>query len=59
MGQKSGKKVSKGRTYTFYHHGNTMKLVIYDEYFTVTNMNGKTIWYHAEKAAIGKNEGHF
>ena len=58
-GKKAAKKVSKGRTYTFYHHGNTMKLVIYDEYFTVTNMNGKTIWYHAEKAAIAKMKDIF
>ena len=57
--KKRQKKVSKGRTYTFYHHGNTMKLVIYDEYFTVTNMNGKTIWYHAEKAAIAKMKDIF
>ncbi|MFR9000661.1 MAG: hypothetical protein ACLVIY_09985 [Anaerobutyricum soehngenii] len=55
-GKKAAKKVSKGRTYTFYHHGNTMKLVIYDEYFTITNMNGKTVWYHAEKEAVIKNE---
>ena len=53
-GKKAAKKISKGRTYTFYHHGNTMKLVVYDEYFTITNMNGKTVWYHAEKAAITK-----
>ena len=58
-GKKAAKKVSKGRTYTFYHHGKTMKLVIYDEYFTVTNMNGKTIWYHAEKAAIAKMKDIF
>lgn len=58
-GKKAAKKVSKGRTYTFHHHGNTMKLVIYDEYFTVTNMNGKKIWYHAEKAAIAKMKDIF
>lgn len=53
-GKKAAKKINKARTYTFYHHGNTMKLVVYDEYFTITNMNGKTVWYHAEKAAITK-----
>ena len=58
-GKKAAKKVSKGRTYTFYHHGNTMKIVVYDEYFTVTNMNGKTVWYHAEKAAITKLKNIF
>ena len=36
-----------------------MKLVIYDEYFTVTNMNGKTVWYHAEKEAIVKMKNIF
>ncbi len=58
-GKKAAKKLSKGKEYTFYHHGNTMKLVIYDEYFTVTNMNGKTIWYHAEKEAISKMKNIF
>lgn len=53
-GKKATKQLKKGRTYTFYHHGNTMKLVVYDEYFTITNMNGKTVWYHAEKEAIVK-----
>ena len=53
-GKKAANKLSKGRTYTFYHHGNTMKLVVYDEYFTITNMNGKTVWYHAEKVAVTK-----
>lgn len=53
-GKKAAKKLSKGRTYTFYHHGNTMKLVVYDEYFTITNMNGKSVWYHAEKEAVVK-----
>ena len=53
-GKKAAKKLSQGRTYTFYHHGNTMKLIIYDEYFTITNMNGKTVWYHAEKASVEK-----
>lgn len=53
-GKKATKQLKKGRTYTFYHHGNTMKLVVYDEYFTITNMNGKTQWYHAEKEAIVK-----
>ncbi len=53
-GKKAARKLSKGRTYTFYHHGNTMKLVVYDEYFTITNMNGKSVWYHAEKEAVVK-----
>lgn len=53
-GKKAAKKLNKGRTYTFYHHGNTMKLVVYDEYFTITNMNGKSVWYHAEKEAVVK-----
>lgn len=53
-GKKANKKLKAGRTYTFYHHGNTMQLVVYDEYFTITNMNGKTVWYHAEKEAVLK-----
>lgn len=53
-GKKAARKLSKGRTYTFYHHGNTMKLVVYDEYFTITNMNGKSVWYHAEKETVVK-----
>ena len=48
-GKKAAKKVSKGRTYTFYHHGNTMKLVIYDEYNLVS----------CGKSGHRKNEGHF
>lgn len=36
-----------------------MKLVIYDEYFTITNMNGKTVWYHAEKEAVIKMKNIF
>ena len=58
-GKKATKKLSKGKEYTFYHHGNTMKLVIYDEYFTIINMNGKTVWYHAEKEAIVKMKNIF
>ena len=58
-GKKAAKKISQGRTYTFYHHGNTMTLAVYDEYFTLTNMNGKTVWYHAEKAAITKLKNIF
>lgn len=53
-GKKAGQKLKAGRIYTFYHHGNTMQLTVYDEYFTITNMNGKTVWYHAEKGAISK-----
>lgn len=58
-GKKAAKKLSNGKEYTFYHHGNTMKLVIYDEYFTITNMNGKTVWYHAEKEAVTKMKNIF
>lgn len=51
-GKKASKKLKKGKTYTFHHHGNTMSVVLYDEYFTLTNMNGKTTWYHAEKDTV-------
>ena len=36
-----------------------MQLSVYDEYFTITNMNGKTVWYHAEKEAITKLKDMF
>lgn len=58
-GKQAAKKIGNGKEYTFYHHGNTMKLVIYDEYFTITNMNGKTVWYHAEKEAVIKMKNIF
>lgn len=58
-GKQANKKLKAGRTYTFYHHGNTMQLSVYDEYFTITNMNGKTVWYHAEKEAITKLKDMF
>lgn len=58
-GKKAAKKLSKGREYTFYHHGNTMKLTVYDEYYTITNMDGKTSWYHAPKESVAKLKEFF
>lgn len=58
-GKKTAKKLKNGKSYTFYHHGNTMNVTIYDEYFSIRNMNGKTTWYHAEKATVKKLKNIF
>ncbi|MCI6857966.1 MAG: septum formation initiator family protein [Eubacterium sp.] len=58
-GKKASKKIKKAKEYIFHHHGNTMELVIYDEYFTITNMNGKTVWYHAQPETVTKLKEFF
>ena len=58
-GKKAEKKLKNGKKYTFYHHGNQLILTIYDEYFSIANMNGKTTWYHAQKEQISKLKKQF
>ncbi|MCD8019416.1 MAG: hypothetical protein LUF92_07485 [Clostridiales bacterium] len=38
--------------YTFYHHGNTLILTIYDKFYSIENMNGNKTWYKATKADV-------
>ena len=34
-----------GINYTFYHHGNTMIMTLYDTYVRIENMDQKAVWY--------------
>ena len=47
-------KNKKGKTYTFYHHGNTMKMTLYDKYVRLENMDEKATWYKASEEDINK-----
>ncbi len=39
-------------TYTFYHHGNTMTMTLYDNYIRLENMDKKAVWYKVAKEDI-------
>jgi hypothetical protein len=39
---------SKGKAYTFYHHGNRMILTVYDKYICIKNMDEKEYWYRVD-----------
>lgn len=41
-------------SYTFYHHGNTMVLTIFDTFFNIQNMDGKKTWYKAAEEEINQ-----
>ncbi len=43
-----------GVSYTFYHHGNQMKLTLYGEYFSFRNMDGKVQWYKSDKESMNE-----
>lgn len=47
-------KTKKGKTYTFYHHGNTMKMTLYDKYVRLENMDEKATWYKSSEEEIDK-----
>ena len=47
-------KSKKGKSYTFYHHGNTMKMTLYDIFVRLENMDGKVTWYKASASDIDK-----
>ncbi len=41
-------------SYTFYHHGNTMVLTIFDTFFNIQNMDGKKTWYKASEEDVNQ-----
>ena len=47
-------KTKKGKTYTFYHHGNTMKMTLYDKYVRLENMDEKATWFKTSEEEIDK-----
>lgn len=47
-------KSKKGRTWTFYHHGNTMTITLYDRYIRLENMDEKAEWYKASEEDVNK-----
>lgn len=58
----TGKKknfVPKSSAYTFYHHGNTMRLTVYDKYIRIENMDGKKTWFRTEKEAVDELKAVF
>ena len=40
--------------YTFYHHGNTMVLTIFDSFYNIQNMDGKKTWYKASEEDVNQ-----
>ena len=44
----------KGASYVFYHHGNKMKLTLYEKYIRIQNMDEKVVWYKASGDDIAK-----
>lgn len=52
--EKDWGKSKKGKTWTFYHHGNTLTMTLYDKYVRLENMDGKTVWYKASEEDIDK-----
>lgn len=47
------------KEYTFYHHGNVMRLTLYDKFYSVENMDGKKTWYRAKKSDVKKLKSLF
>lgn len=44
----------KGDKYTFYHHGNKLKMTLYDEFFSIRNMDDTVKWYQADQGALNR-----
>ena len=45
-------KSKKGTSYQFYHHGNQMKITVYDEFISIRNMDDNVTWYKASAEDI-------
>lgn len=52
--EKKGSGKPEPVSYTFYHHGNTLILTIYDSFYKIENMDGKKYWYHASEEDVTK-----
>ena len=39
----------EGTEYTFFHHGNTLSLTLYDRFLRIENMDGKETWYSSSE----------
>ncbi|MBQ9155974.1 MAG: hypothetical protein IJ137_04265 [Eubacterium sp.] len=49
----------EGDVYTFYHHGNTMLLTLYDQYICIENMDQKRTWYQVSPEEIKELKKQF
>lgn len=52
--EESGTGRPKPVTYTFYHHGNTMVLTMFDSFYYIENMDGKRTWYRAAEEDVNQ-----
>lgn len=50
--EKKGSGKPEPVSYTFYHHGNTLVLTIYDSFYKIENMDGKKYWYRASEEDV-------
>ena len=48
-GDKKEKVEKAAVSYTFYHHGNTMVLTLYDRYLCLENMDQTEVWYKVDR----------
>lgn len=56
---KEKKKNPSLHEYSFYHHGNVMKLGLYDSYLYIKNVDGKNVWYQVTSDNIKTIRGYF
>lgn len=49
----------KAVTYTFWHHGNTLSLHIFDTFYYIENMDGRKSWYEASEEDVTELKGIF
>lgn len=52
-------KSKKGTSYQFFHHGNKMKITVYDEFISIRNMDDKITWYKASAEDIDTIKSFF
>lgn len=50
--QSDGSFEAPSTVYTFFHHGNTMNVTLYDKYICVKNVDEKNTWYKVDKKKI-------